>query len=45
MGSTDFIQWVSEGYLAGDPVRSALFPVVFLAVGAWSLLTGAPIVI
>lgn len=25
MGSVDVLKWVSEGYLAGDPLRSALF--------------------
>ncbi|MCD2112662.1 MULTISPECIES: hypothetical protein [Rhodococcus] len=25
MGSVDILEWISEGYLAGDPLRSALF--------------------
>lgn len=25
MGSAEIVQWISEGYLAGDPLRSALF--------------------
>ncbi|UYP17419.1 hypothetical protein OED52_11950 [Rhodococcus sp. Z13] len=25
MGSAEIVQWVTEGYLAGDPLRSALF--------------------
>ncbi|MFX1757731.1 Uncharacterised protein [Rhodococcus gordoniae] len=25
MGSVDVLEWIREGYLAGDPLRSALF--------------------
>ncbi len=25
MGSVDVLEWIREGYLAGDPVRSAIF--------------------
>ena len=42
---TEFVGWAAEGFLTYDPIRSAIGTVVYLVLGLWSLLTGAPIVI
>lgn len=42
MGSTDAMAWLSEGKLAGDPVRSALFAVLYLPIMMLGLLSGQP---
>ncbi|MEV6661704.1 MULTISPECIES: hypothetical protein [Nocardia] len=42
MGSTDAMAWLSEGVLAGDPVRQALFGIVALPIMLFGLLTGQP---
>ncbi|MFD3509495.1 hypothetical protein [Nocardia sp. NPDC058666] len=42
MGSTDLMAWISEGMLAGDPVRSALFRVLYLPIMMLGLLSGQP---
>ncbi|MFI6430312.1 hypothetical protein ACWFRB_00465 [Rhodococcus sp. NPDC055112] len=41
MGSaTDALEWIREGYLAGDPLRSALFNGVFWITMPLQLLLG-----
>lgn len=42
MGSSDALSWLRDGYLAGDPVRSALFSVVALPIMLLGLLSGQP---
>lgn len=43
MGSSDIVQWISQGYLAGDPVATALFIPLFFVVNLWNLATGGPV--
>lgn len=43
MGSSDILQWISQGYLAGDPLATALFIPAFFVVSIISLVTGGPI--
>ncbi|WP_410877110.1 hypothetical protein [Nocardia sp. A7] len=42
MGSSDALSWLRDGYLAGDPVRSALFSAVALPIMLLGLLSGQP---
>ncbi|MDT2007565.1 hypothetical protein FXW78_29660 [Rhodococcus opacus] len=42
---TDLVAWGAEGFLNGNPVQSAVGAVLFLGLGLWDLVTGAPIVI
>ncbi|ANS28536.1 hypothetical protein ACVH9Z_11285 [Rhodococcus opacus] len=42
---TDLVAWGAEGFLNGNPVQSAVGTVLFLGLGLWDLVTGAPIVI
>ncbi|MEU4600908.1 hypothetical protein [Nocardia sp. NPDC023988] len=42
MGSTDALSWLREGYLAGDPLRSALFSAIALPILIMGSLSGQP---
>lgn len=36
------LDWVTNGYLDGDPVATAAFIGLFFVAGAWQLITGGP---
>ena len=43
MGSSEAVtQWITNGYLDGQPLQSAIFFVAFFVAGAWQLITGGP---
>ncbi|EOM76896.1 hypothetical protein [Rhodococcus rhodnii] len=42
MGSADVLQWITDGYLAGDPIATGAFIAVFFVSGVWQLITGGP---